>query len=213
MYREKKLPASITCDQVFDALTSSPESVRPAQQLAVERHLSACCECRELAGSIGPAVDLFHDSMASADAESPHVSPARLEAAASAARGARLDSWRLAATFAAGALLAVMFLGVSGNGLRPSFGNRGAGTPANIQSTRHQPTESGRAWLATVGLQAVCFPAAESPAETAGAHRPSLSQSETYACCLSCHSKANASRPPLEAQAMLDRACHVCHNY
>jgi hypothetical protein len=57
---KKKL---LTCDQVFDTLTRGPFPTGQPDDEAVERHLAACYECRQLAQALLPAVALFHEAV------------------------------------------------------------------------------------------------------------------------------------------------------
>ncbi|MEX2185660.1 MAG: hypothetical protein WD875_02655 [Pirellulales bacterium] len=53
----------MNCDQVFDILTRGPFPSGAASDLAVQRHLGACAECRQLAEALRPALDLIHESV------------------------------------------------------------------------------------------------------------------------------------------------------
>jgi len=54
----------INCDQVFDVLTRGPFPTGAPVDDAVERHLRACHECRQLAEALRPAVALMHEAVA-----------------------------------------------------------------------------------------------------------------------------------------------------
>lgn len=60
---------SVSCDQVFDILTRGPFPSGDPTDSAVEAHLSACHECRQLAEALRPAVALFHESIPSHELE------------------------------------------------------------------------------------------------------------------------------------------------
>jgi hypothetical protein len=53
----------MNCDQVFDVLTRGPFPTGAASDTAVQRHLAACGECRQLAEALRPALDLIHESV------------------------------------------------------------------------------------------------------------------------------------------------------
>jgi len=53
----------LNCDQVFDVLTRGPFPTGQPEDEAVERHLWACHECRQLAEALRPAVALLHEAM------------------------------------------------------------------------------------------------------------------------------------------------------
>jgi hypothetical protein len=55
----------VNCDQVFDVLTRGPFPTGEATDEAVEQHLRACHECRQLAEALRPAVELMHEAVAS----------------------------------------------------------------------------------------------------------------------------------------------------
>src|SRR5437868_14405848 len=54
----------LDCDDVFDRLTRGPFPSGAADDNAVESHLCACHECRELAEALRPAVKLMHEAYA-----------------------------------------------------------------------------------------------------------------------------------------------------
>jgi hypothetical protein len=58
----------LNCDQVFEVLTRGPFPTGDPEDDAVERHLRACHECRQLAEALRPAVALLHEAIASDDA-------------------------------------------------------------------------------------------------------------------------------------------------
>jgi hypothetical protein len=60
----------MNCDQIFDVLTRGPFPTGNASDAAVERHLAACHECRELAEALQPAVQLFHEALADGEGKS-----------------------------------------------------------------------------------------------------------------------------------------------
>lgn len=54
----------VSCDQVFDVLTRGPFPTGEASDEAVEQHLRACHDCRQLAEALRPAVSLLHEAVA-----------------------------------------------------------------------------------------------------------------------------------------------------
>jgi len=58
----------LNCDQVFEVLTRGPFPTGEPEDEAVERHLRACHDCRQLAEALRPAVALLHEAIASDDA-------------------------------------------------------------------------------------------------------------------------------------------------
>jgi len=59
----------LNCDQVFEVLTRGPFPSGGPQDEAVERHLRACHECRQLAEALRPAVALLHEAVSSEEAD------------------------------------------------------------------------------------------------------------------------------------------------
>jgi hypothetical protein len=53
----------LDCDQVFDRLTRSPFPSGERDELAVDRHLTQCDSCREIALAMRPAIGLMHEAM------------------------------------------------------------------------------------------------------------------------------------------------------
>jgi len=53
----------MNCDQVFDVLTRGPFPTGEPEDVAVEHHLQACHECRQLAEALRPAVALLHEAV------------------------------------------------------------------------------------------------------------------------------------------------------
>ncbi len=58
----------LNCDQVFDVLTRGPFPTGEPEDDAVERHLRACHECRQLAEALRPAVALLHEAIGTDEA-------------------------------------------------------------------------------------------------------------------------------------------------
>jgi len=53
----------LNCDQVFDVLTRGPFPTGEPGDVAVEHHLRACHDCRQLAEALRPAVALLHEAV------------------------------------------------------------------------------------------------------------------------------------------------------
>lgn len=232
MSLDSRQSTALNCDQVFNVLTRGPFPTGLPEDAAVERHLAACHECRELAAALEPAVQLFHEALGPAEgrelpgyrgrhrgSETAVLSPA-LEAAifedapadsvavVPATYVMRRDSWRLAGMLGWSSVLVLLLIVAIWQAPRnPLNGAMGKHPPLDTRAAMFQPSDAGREWLAALNLPATCFHA---PAISANG----LAQAESgYACCLKCHATSSANRPPLDAQATLDRTCHVCHNY
>ena len=53
----------LTCDAVFEALTSGPVIAGSSEAAAIEEHLTACDSCRQLAEALRPATHLVHEAL------------------------------------------------------------------------------------------------------------------------------------------------------
>jgi len=58
----------VNCDQVFDVLTRGPFPTGDHTDEAVELHLAACHECRQMAEALRPAVALLHEAVSKEEA-------------------------------------------------------------------------------------------------------------------------------------------------
>jgi hypothetical protein len=58
----------LNCDQVFEVLTRGPFPTGQPEDVAVEQHLRACHDCRQLAEALRPAISLLHEAVAADEA-------------------------------------------------------------------------------------------------------------------------------------------------
>lgn len=58
----------VNCDQVFEVLTRGPFPTGEPTDDAVELHLAACHECRQMAEALRPAVALLHEAVSKEEA-------------------------------------------------------------------------------------------------------------------------------------------------
>lgn len=58
----------VNCDQVFEVLTRGPFPTGEPTDEAVELHLAACHECRQMAEALRPAVALLHEAVSKEEA-------------------------------------------------------------------------------------------------------------------------------------------------
>src|SRR5688572_25998475 len=58
----------VNCDQVFEVLTRGPFPTGEQTDEAVELHLAACHECRQMAEALRPAVALLHEAVSKEEA-------------------------------------------------------------------------------------------------------------------------------------------------
>ena len=215
----------MNCDQAFDVLTRGPfPSGDTGVDDAVERHLTACHECRQLAEALRPAVGIFHETMVEAESlslpgYSGELSPAgegplltlvtptratsQVKPLAMQRRGRKKAT--LIWPFVAAGLLGLI-VGMFGENIR----SRGAGDiAANFASASSHPLEShavnreGRLFLASLNLSAACRDAdGESGQNT----------NSWYQCCTRCHAAAESAAAPTVPLPTLTSSCVVCHS-
>jgi hypothetical protein len=218
----------MNCDQVFDVLTRGPFPTGAASDEAVERHLRACHECRELAEALQPAVELLHEAISPDEASGlPEYSGALATsegnvATAEACRPTPLSVRRLArqevvsrrpspwlglARFTAAAVLLVaagsLVFGVLTTARQPS-GKFQAQSPARLD-------DQGLVTLASLQLPAGCFP--RDLLQNAGAPASaSVIQQAALVCCTECHNAQNPQRAMVGSVAIMQHSCLACHH-
>lgn len=182
----------INCDQVFDVLTRGPFPTGEPEDEAVEQHLRACHECRQLAEALRPAVALLHEVVTAEEAidlpeyqgslasdEPRRLGVVRLATASVANRESRAKrrkaepsdklaraQWLLsAARFGAVSVLAVAAaLLLLAIALAPREGNRELGIAG--RTTRDSvavPSDEGLLTLASLKLPVACLPLTHRP--------------------------------------------------
>ncbi len=224
----------MNCDQVFDILTRGPFPAGQPTDEAVERHLSACHECRQLAEALRPAVELFHESIEPIKAaELPGYQGALFEPtgnrimvavqtaiARDAAISHRTQStrrvsprtqiafWRFAAALLAAVAVCALFWGVARP--RPSADIAQQDKLRDVQiAAQFQPDEDGARLLAMFQLPAHCIELNDASMSSA----PTDRTASVHHCCTRCHHAGSAIRPPLEAMAVLATSCQACHEF
>lgn len=195
----------LDCDDVFDRLTRGPFPSGATDDAAVESHLCACHECRELAEALRPAVNLLHEAY---DAEVPDESlpayrgagpaalacpPARLPACLTPTRARSTKEWSLGWQLVAASLIGVAIGSLAATGWLSSQQN----SPATASAGGPQAT--GLAMLASLKLNDVCLPTSMA-----------LASSERLRCCTDCHSSSAAKKTDVDV-ARLQLACVACH--
>lgn len=192
----------VSCDQVFEVLTRGPFPAGHDSDDAVEQHLRACHECRQLAAALQPAVALLHESLAAPETDDLPAYQGRLFDAPPANRRVRpmleklgsnakehqqtppwqehpvapaaAKGWSAARRCALATLAGALVVLVWGfaGSLERSQENQ----PPLAAGPLHQPTAQGLAQLASLKLPAECFPIhfdlSQSVAETAPTHSP-----------------------------------------
>lgn len=216
------------CDNVFDILTRGPFPTGDPSDAAVERHLAACHDCRQLAEALRPAVELFHESISSDEVDSlpgyrgvlcevertsavmtaiseSSVEPARTVVEQHAPQQDGRKRWEFTWRFAT-ALLFMIGLGIGIWFSNPEPGLPQAGR-TSAASDRFQPDENGREILLSIGLSSECLPlGTEWDKQTTH----TLAHLEMD-CCTRCHTVSNPNRPDPDSVAMLGKSCEACH--
>jgi hypothetical protein len=217
----------MNCDLVFDILTRGPFPSGEASDDAVERHLCACYECRQLAEALRPAVALFHESIEAGEcAELPGYHGAlpaesaggRTTVVATAegcftrrsTRAALKRRWRLspavrslamrlAATGGLAAGLCVVMFALAG----PQASDDGQTLSEVAAPGLLREGSDPRLALASLELPQDCFRL------TLGAP---LDRHGRALCCTNCHA-AGLSRAPQLGQSLetVMRSCRLCH--
>ena len=219
----------MNCDHVFDVLTRGPFPTGATSDSAVESHLLACAECRQLAEALRPALELFEEAVTVEESRTlpgywgnlhtgseaqvavapPDSAPRKLSApqrlpgrllSVAAEHATEIDWWRIAAALLLGVLLGSWFRAASYDGGSLAGSSR-PGTP-NLQL------------LASMSLPSSCLKR-NSPGniQTAELNLPawqSAVQTSDFACCTSCHASGDGrlSRTALTTVASSCRACH-----
>lgn len=223
----------VNCDTTFDVLTRGPFPGGDANDDAVHAHLLVCFECRQMAESLRPATNLFHECL---DPTETARLPAYLAAEtslesrimvaigehagehagdrASDTSVASRSTWLASRTWAAGSqaapvLATALFLApvILFLLLASSFVWRapgGAGTVA-ADELELKPV-SGDQLLALLDLPNMCK---ETNPTSLVASMPHAKAK--YGCCTNCHSAAAKTHMSISCVARLSTACNACH--
>jgi hypothetical protein len=216
----------MNCDHVFDLLTRGPFPTGASSDSAVESHLLACGECRQLAEALRPALELFEEAvtveesrtlpgywgnlhtgsesqvaLAPPDRDSKHTKLSGRLLSVAAEHATEIDWWRIAAALLLGVLLGSWFRAAAWNDVGSLAGGPRSSTP-NLQL------------LASMSLPSSCLKrTAPDMLQTADLSEPSWQnavQASDFACCTSCHASGDRklSRTALSTVALSCRACH-----
>ena len=230
----------MSCDDVFEILTRGPFPNGDGSDHAVELHLVACHECRQLAEALRPAVDLFHETVPSTELDdlpgyhgslrelrvaTPPRRAAATFVASSRPKTSQRQRWtnvwsefalaRFAAAMALGAAVCVLCWGLGG--AKSPNANQPLADAASHSRHKIWPSEEGWELLRSLDLPKRCLPqlalvanSATHPVDQSPA-LPVLVAVEDLACCTRCHSAANGNSPPLHSVAALAQSCRGCH--
>ena len=233
-------PALINCDQVFEVLTRGPFPTGGPDDEAVERHLRACHECRQLAEALRPAVALMHEAVAAEQAVDlpeyqgalPWTRPQRRRlsvvrlaktpkrAAASFAPPAppvrverRQPQWLSSGRLiAASLLIAGIGFWFGGSFSVPTYvASRTSTQPA----AEGIPSAHGLLTLASLKLPATCLPPTYQARTLAQATQiaDSLASGSLDAlhCCTECHHAGGNQAKTGTLAAASQKNCQICH--
>lgn len=220
----------MNCDQVFDVLTQGPFPTGNPIDDRVERHIACCYECRQMAESLRPAVNLFHESISEMDqgrlpeyrgqirmstlATLPEVVETLIERPRtqervkfSSSRRSQSSFWQQGICVIAASLVLVTLIVVGSGAISTSKSapNPVAFTPrkpSNIQATESAVRSTAR-------LSVACFKNDEATVTPSGS---SQVVPENMQCCTLCHNAANPSRPRIDTIAVLEKSCSGCHS-
>jgi hypothetical protein len=201
----------MNCDDVFDVLTRGPFPTGAESDRAVELHLAACPECRQLAEALRPAIALFEEAIGGAaaralpgywgelpaEARQPSVAVATNTAPSSSAAASRVNSsrvagrsWRIAAALMIG-------LGVAG-------AVAGLGWRNNVASGEY-----------LIAAACMTLPDQDESAPNAdlSVHVRTVSTAEIarLQCCTDCHSAERKQSLSTPAVAQILLTCNLCH--
>lgn len=227
----------MNCDQVFDVLTRGPFPTGAGSDEAVERHLRACHECRQLAEALQPAVELLHESIARdeaaelpeyqgalmaiersvATAEEMRPRPLSIQQLARTSAGERRQAaWTSFAQFAVVLLLFAAVGSLTWN-VFTTTKHRGeqdgllaAVLPAGATTTARLD-EQGLMSLASLKLPARCFPHQTLLNATDAKAQAAAIDQDALRCCTECHNSSSTVRSAPRLVAAMKQSCTACH--
>jgi hypothetical protein len=233
------MTGSLDCDKVFEILTRGPFPAGGAEDVHVERHLSICHECRQLAEALRPAVGLFHEAL---EYDASHTLPAYqgvLTAATSRYRDfgsmdvtervppeveASAKQIRFLPSFhdssshlVAVPLIIIAVLAVLWSPLRRALTDHlpaGGLSPTSVAAA-FRPDDDGLRLLNSISVPLACFNvsgSADGSRDGQSTLGPLPVVADRYLCCTQCHSAASPHRPPIDQIAAVVGACRGCHN-
>jgi hypothetical protein len=227
----------LNCDQVFDVLTRGPFPTGAPDDEAIEHHLRACHECRQLAEALRPAVSLVHEAVAASEAlnlpeyqgslpssmpwqkGSPQIQ--RLSRAHAADRAAQsIHALRLLASSVLVAALSLLLFCATmfsrpGAPLLQPRSSLAMLSPMSGGLPDGTPDQPGLIHLASLRLPATCLPddhrqlLAEGPAELAAAL--ASGSLDALRCCTECHRAGLSPRAASQVAAIAMESCQACH--
>jgi hypothetical protein len=203
----------LSCDDVFEGLTSGCDAAREDE--ALREHLECCADCRKLAEATGPAIHLFADAMLAKSLDRRDADLIAGEVFA------RLEDERKAVlveshkrSFLSLTAHAWSQLGAAAAMLLAMGGLFWAASPGG-QAPRHElamlpaftstltratpPTEHGLLHLASLQLPEACLSSTAATQRTA-----------KFQCCTRCHHEGE-TLPAVRLVAFSQQSCVACH--
>lgn len=204
----------VSCDSVFEILTSAPFPRGEAGDVEVEAHLRLCHECRTLAEALRPAVRFFHESQ-EVDASLPcyhgPLAERLVHANPTSKRREGLRKWFIngfAASLAT-CLLAWLCL--------PYWNGERKDVSVSSKSMAATPDSVGWETLKSLRLPLSCLPASRQASrvsfriavvdQSASSHTEKLG----FLCCAECHRPRGTGVATVRAMQALNTACLACH--
>jgi hypothetical protein len=227
----------MNCDQVFDVLTRGPFPTGDDSDEAVERHLRACHECRQLAEALQPAVEMLHESIARdeaadlpeyqgalmaiersvATAEELRPRPLSIQQLARTRAGERRQTaWTNFAQFAVVVMLFAAVGSLAWNVITTAKHRPGqseliaAMLPAEATAAARLD-EQGLLTLAALKLPERCFPHRALLNSTDAKSQSAAISQDALRCCTECHHSAKSARPAPRLIAAMKQSCTACH--
>jgi hypothetical protein len=215
-------------------LTRGPFPSGGREDEAVQRHLEACHECRQLAEALRPAVALLHEALPVGEqADLPSYGAGdedeglcqRADGALAARIRTSMDrqevqprpvtsqeTWLLAVRFLAGSVLTLALGTLLAGVFWQNQGQQQMVIRPVIVDKNHQPTAEGLVRLAALNLPKVCLPGMPGDDDSALSNTQPRGGSASHACCTRCHAAGKEGAVLTQRTiAALQQSCMACH--
>lgn len=228
------MKSPMNCDQVFDILTRGPFPNGETTDAAVELHLIACHECRQLAEALRPAINLFHEAVPSTElrdlpgytgalcaydqrflAEPKTATMDRPRAPTrwyQQLRHVATSTEFLMPRVALALMIGATFMGLLWTTERPNASS--SASTAGVWAAGHAPTirPEGKQLLLALALPNGCRHGLPDWLNGDRNQRPlAAAEESTLQCCTQCHAAKLASATLPESLGKIVRSCHACH--
>ena len=228
----------LNCDQVFEVLTRGPFPTGEPEDVAVEQHLRACHECRQLAEALRPAISLMHEAVAADEAlglpeyqgslpwkrpRKRRLSMARLVPPTNEKPNPqsqtvhlpprRLESVNIVRVIAAAILCSA--LGLLGVAMLSSDDRNELAVAQPSPQPDGIPASKDLLRLAALKLPAACLPLTYQPLSAEHASQIAAALADgSYAslrCCTECHRAGEELGTSRNLAFVTQQACQACH--